>query len=101
MLILIITICSVENSIAQTSDILILKKGNKTKARYYSGTHINFTAQNGAYRDAEITQIKNDSIYLQEFLVRRLPTTFGTYILDTAGSFRYVYHYNQIKNILL
>ncbi|MEO7263630.1 MAG: hypothetical protein ABIW38_01900 [Ferruginibacter sp.] len=88
-----------QNIIAQTSDVLVLKKGSKSIARYYSGTHISFTTNNGAYRDAEITQIKNDSIYLQEFLVRRLPTTLGFYILDTAGSFRFVYHYNQIKNM--
>ncbi len=87
------------NIIAQTSDILVLKKGSKSIARYYSGSHINFTTNNGAYRDAEITQIKNDSIYLQEFLIRRLPTTLGFYIFDTAGSFRFVYHYNQIKNM--
>lgn len=83
----------------QASDIIILKKGRKAIARYYSGTHINFTADNGAYRDAEIVQIKNDSIYLQEFLIQRIPTTLGFYITDTAGSFRYVYHYKQIRNI--
>ncbi len=88
-----------QNIIAQTSDILVLKKNSKSIARYYSGSHISFTTTNGAYRDAEITQIKKDSIYLQEFLIRRLPTTLGFYILDTAGSFRFVYHYNQIKNM--
>jgi hypothetical protein len=84
---------------AQTSDILVLKKGSKSIARYYSGSHISFTADNGAYRDAEITRIKNDSIFLQEYLIRRIPTTLGFYINDTAGSFRFVYHYNQIKNM--
>ena len=84
---------------AQPSDILVLKKGEKTIARFYAGTHINFTAFNGAYRDAEITRIQNDSIYLQEFLIQRLPTNLGFYIYDTAGSFRYVYHYKEIASM--
>lgn len=99
ILILLIAVCIIENSIGQSSDILLLKKANKTIAHYYAGTHISFTSTTGAYRDAEITQIKNDSLFLQEYLIRRLPTTLGFYITDTAGSFRFVYHYNQVKNM--
>ena len=83
---------------AQSSDFIILKKGNKTIRNIYSGTSIQFVSTSGAYRDALIVAIENDSIYLQEFLVRRLPTVYGTYINDTAGSFRYTYHYNEIKS---
>jgi hypothetical protein len=83
-------------SFSQSSDFLILKKKNKTIRNIFAGSNIEFVSTNGAYRDAYITGIKNDSIYLQEFVVNRIPTTFGTYMLDTAGSFRYIYHYNQI-----
>lgn len=81
---------------SQSSDFIILKKKNKTVRNIFAGSNIEFMTTGGAYRDAYITGIKNDSIYLQEFVVNRVPTTFGTYMLDTAGSFRYVYHYNQI-----
>ena len=81
---------------AQSSDFIILKKKDKTIRNIFAGSNIQFISTNGAYRDALINAIKNDSIYLQEFVVNRIPTTFGTYMLDTAGSFRYVYHYNQI-----
>jgi hypothetical protein len=84
------------NCVAQSSDFLILKKGNKTIRNIYAGTSIQFVSTGGAYRDALVTSIKNDSIYLQEFLVRRLPTVYGSFINDTAGSFRYTYHYNQV-----
>lgn len=98
MLILIIAAVAFKDASAQSSDILLLRKGHKTIARYYAGRHISFTAENGAYRDAEITAIRKDSIYLQEFLIQRIPTTLGFYITDTAGSFRFVYHYQQIKH---
>ena len=83
---------------AQSSDFLILKKKNKTFKYYYSGSNIEFVSTNGAYRNALITAIKNDSLYLQEFYVVRVPTTIGTYILDTTGSFSFAYHYNQIHS---
>lgn len=83
-------------SFSQSSDFIILKKKNKTIRNIFAGSNIEFVTTGGAYRDAYITGIKNDSIYLQEFVVNRIPTTFGTYMLDTAGSFRYIYHYNQI-----
>ncbi len=82
----------------QSSDFIILKKGNRAVRYFYTGTHIEFVSTNDAYRDALITAIKNDSIYLQEFYVLRMPTTYGGFILDTAGSFRYTYHYNQVKS---
>ena len=87
---------SIATAHAQPSDFIILKKKNKTIRSYYAGTQIEFVTTTGAYRNAVITRIMNDSIFLQEFIVRHVPTTMGFYITDTAGSYRYVYHYNQI-----
>ncbi len=84
---------------AQQSDFLILKKKNKTLHSYYTGTQIEFMTTTGAYRDALITGIANDTIYLQEFLIRRYQTQLGFFITDTAGSYRYAYHHNQIASI--
>ena len=86
-------------SVAQTADFMILKKHQKTITTFYSGTNIAFTAESGAFINANINSIKNDTLYLQEFVVRYSPTTIGTYIVDTAGSYHYKYHYNQIMAI--
>ncbi len=66
---------------------------------FYSGSNISFTSTNGSFITARINQVKNDTLYLQEFIIRHLPTTFGTYIIDTPGSYHYKYHYNQVKAI--
>ena len=87
------------NSFAQSADFIQLKKNNKTITTYYSGMHIAFTAESGAYIDALINGIKNDTLYVQEFIIRYLPTTIGTYIIDTAGSYHYKYHYRQVVAI--
>jgi hypothetical protein len=81
---------------AQPSDFITLKKKGRTVRSYYAGTQIEFISSNGAYRNGLINSIYNDTVHMQEFLVQRLPTTYGGYILDTAGSFRYKYHYSQI-----
>ena len=86
-------------SSAQSADFIILKKHNKTVQTFYSGTNIAFTTESGSYINALINGIKNDTLYLQEFIIRYLPTTIGTYIIDTAGSYHYKYHYTQIMAI--
>ena len=86
-------------SFAQSADFIILKKHNKTIQTFYSGTNIAFTAERGAFINATINGIKNDTLYLQEFIIRYLPTTIGTYIIDTIGSYHYKYHYTQIMAI--
>lgn len=84
------------SSFSQSSDMISLRKNNKVVQTFFKGQNIVFTTKNGAGRDALITDIKNDSIYLQEFLIMRRPTTYGGYILDTAGSFRYAYSYQDM-----
>ncbi len=83
-------------SFSQSADFIQLKKNNKTLTSFYSGMNIAFTSESGSYIDALINGIKTDTLYLQQFIVRYLPTNFGTYIVDTVGSYRYKYHYNQI-----
>ncbi len=86
-------------SFSQSADFILLKKKNKTIDKYFSGGEISFTAESGTFINAHINGIKNDTLYLQEFIIRYLPTTFGTYIIDTVGSYRYKYHYKQIAAI--
>lgn len=82
---------------AQQADFIILKKHNKKVSTWFAGDNIAFMSTGGNYIDAHIDGIKNDTLYLQEFIVRRLPTIYGAYMNDTAGSYHYKYHYNQIK----
>lgn len=63
---------------------------------FYAGSNIEFVTNTGAYRNAVITNIKNDSIFLKEYIINRIPTTLGFYVVDTAGSYHYDYSYKQI-----
>lgn len=83
-------------SYGQSADFIVLKRKGKTVQTFFKGSHIEFITAAGAYRNAEINDIKSDSIFLQEFLVRRVLTTLGFFINDTAGSFRFQYSYKDI-----
>jgi hypothetical protein len=95
----ILCICASLSTKAQSADFIILKKKNKTIQTYYAGTQIEMMTVHGVYKNALINRIHNDTLYLQEFLVRQVVTQFGFYVTDTAGSYRYAYHYKDIKSI--
>ncbi|MBK7885042.1 MAG: hypothetical protein IPJ81_15610 [Chitinophagaceae bacterium] len=82
---------------AQNADFIVLKKNGKTVNSYFTGTNIAFSTHTGAYVDAYIYGIKNDSLFLQEFIIQQVPTHLGVFIIDTLGSYHYKYHYSQIK----
>lgn len=81
---------------AQQSDFIILKKKSKTVQMFFKGSQIEFLTTSGAYRNAIITEIKNDSIYLKEYIINIVPSTLGFFFTDTVGSYRYAYNYKQI-----
>lgn len=83
----------------QNADFIQLKKRGKTVTVFYSGMNISFTTTSGSNITALINGIQHDTLYLQEFIVQYIPTNIGTYIIDTLGSYRYTFHYNQVAAI--
>ncbi|MBC7890235.1 MAG: hypothetical protein H7Z13_20360 [Ferruginibacter sp.] len=83
----------------QSSDVILLKRNNKTIKRYFAGTAIDLTTTTGAYISANIIKIKNDSLFLKQYVIRQTPTQLGVYVLDTVTTYYYKYHYNQVKVI--
>jgi hypothetical protein len=95
----IIFFLSAVQCFAQPSDFIILKKKDKTIARYYADMDINFTTNTGAYMNGRIQRIKNDTLFLKEYLVRTAMTQLGVYVLDTVATYYHQYHYNQVYAI--
>jgi len=46
--------------------------------------------------DGQIYAMQHDTVYLQEFLIQRAVTSFGSIITDTVGSFKHKYSYKDI-----
>jgi hypothetical protein len=87
------------NGFGQSSDVMLLKKHNKTINRYFSGTDIDLVTTTGVSLNAYITHINNDTLFLKQFVVRQTATMLGVFILDTLTTYYYQYHYNQIRSI--
>jgi len=81
---------------SQSADFISLKKNSRTVKSYYAGSQIEFVSASGAYRNAMIERIANDTLHLREYIVSRVPTQLGFYIIDTLGSYHYAYHYRDI-----
>jgi hypothetical protein len=98
-ILLIIFLLTARQTFCQSADFILFKKKHRTIGTYYAGNNIAFTNQQGNYIEALITKIKNDTLFLRQFIVQQVPTTLGVYVLDTVSSYRYQYHYSEIKAI--
>lgn len=81
---------------AQNSDILLLRKGNRTIRSFFKGSQIEFYTQEKTFVSAVVDSIKRDSLFLLYYDAQMVPTAFGGMVLDTLG----VYTMNfSLKNI--
>ncbi len=83
------------------NNILILKKGDKTIQKFFSGTNINFTTNDGMPVNGIIKQITTDSIYLINYVVRKLQRADGGIIFDTAGRYNLMFSLQNIGSFPL
>lgn len=83
---------------AQASDFMLFKKKGITKKTYFTGSTIVFTSKSGANIEANILAIRNDSLFLRQYITRPVMTQLGVYVLDTSFYY-YQYHYRDIAAI--
>ena len=93
--VLIIGIFSFFSNVAQSSDLLILKKNGHTLKTFFPGDEIIFNTST-RYYDAFIQRINHDSIFLIQYDVKQVPTSLGIYILDTLGKYPFAVNYKEI-----
>ncbi len=95
LFVLFIGIFSFFFTAGQSSDLLILKKNNRTLQTFFPGNEIIFNTST-RYFDAYIQSINHDSLFLIQYDVRQVPTSLGVYILDTLGTYPFAINYKEI-----
>lgn len=90
----LINLCSIYCA-AQPSDLLILKKNNRTLQTFFPGNEITFKTSSGYY-GGTIKSINRDSLFLIQYDVRQIPTNLGVYVLDTVATYPFAVNYKQI-----
>lgn len=85
---------------AQPSDYIVLKKkNNRTLKTYFPGTFLSAVTYTGFTLNGVIRQIKNDSVFIEQWEVRQVPTQFGVPALDTIV-YTIRMHYQEIRQYL-
>ncbi len=82
-------------SVMGQSDLLVLKKKNRTIQSFFPGSEMMFYT-NLRYYDAYVTSIEKDSIFLVQYDVRQVPTNLGVYMLDTVAKYYFSISYKDI-----
>lgn len=94
LIITVLLITSVLYCSAQ-SDLLILKKNNRTIQSFFPGSEIKFSTDT-RYYDAYITSIERDSVFLIQYDIRQVMNSIGILVTDTVASYRFGVNYRDI-----
>lgn len=79
------------------SDLLILKKNNRTHQTFFPGTEMTFSTASRSY-NAYVTSIERDTVFLIQYDIRQVPTNLGIYMLDTVARYRFGVNYHDITS---
>ena len=97
-LLFLIVIFVYHAGISQPSDFIILKKDQHTIKSFFAGTNISFRTSDGDYA-GEITAVKKDSLFINQYDIRQVPTNLGVYVIDTVATYRLAVNYRDIIKI--
>jgi len=79
------------------SDMVVLRnKQNHTIKSYFSGMPIDFGDRGGREVSGIVRKIEHDTLYIQQYDIRRGYTQWGTSVMDTITSYLLRYHFNEI-----
>jgi hypothetical protein len=100
LLIFIFCCCMQYGVGAQVSDYISVRKPNgRTVKNFMAGLPIIFETKTGTRLDGWIKEVRNDSIVMREYIVRKVMTNWGVFVLDTAGSLLHAVHFKDIGRI--
>lgn len=79
-------------------DLLLLRKHDKTVRHISEGAEIAFATAT-RYFDAIVEGVANDSLYLLQYDIRKVPTTLGFFMFDTVATYHFGVPYRDIISI--
>ncbi len=98
LLLTVLLLTSFSYSFAQ-SDLLVLKQRKQTIQTWVPGSLINFQFSSKQWIQGIIKTIRNDSILIEQIVIRQVPNQFGFPTIDTAKLGILKLHVNEIYGI--
>jgi hypothetical protein len=101
-ILLIVVLCGLHaQSIAQGSDMIVLKKGkNKTLKTWLAYSQVHFITIAGNEVRGTVKKIEKDSLFIQIYDERKNYTPWGTSFWDTIAIGLSRYHYKEIREVI-
>ena len=84
--------------LSQPFDFVVLKKDQRTIKSFFAGSNIGLATEKGYY-SGKIISIKKDSLFIEQYDIRQVPTNLGVYMLDTMATYRLAFNYKEIIKI--
>ena len=83
-------------SFSQTSDFMVLRRGDKTIQTFFPGSYINFQLDDSQWLEGKIIKILKDSIFIDQQKTQRGITYWGTQTIETINLGLLKYGINEI-----
>lgn len=97
LLLFICCLYMVKGAPAQVPDFVSIRKANgRTVKNIMKGMYVSFATKSGTWLEGPVHDIRNDSVIIQQFVVRKVMTNLGIPVLDTLGSVLQPVHYAHI-----
>ena len=93
---LLLIICTLFGVAHGQNDLLLLRKHNKTIRQFYPDMNIDFYVDGKQLISGQIASIKNDSLYLNQFDVRRGFTEWGSFYYDTITTYHLAFAFKDV-----
>lgn len=91
--------CSLFLAAHAQTDLLVLKKREKTIQTWSSGSYIIFRFSSGQWIEGFVRKVQNDSIWLNQVQINRLFNNWGFYTFDTSRVGIMKFHVHEIMAV--
>jgi len=92
----LLILCLFVGSAYGQNDLLLLRKNNKTVRQFYPGMNIDFFVDGPQLISGQINSIVDDSLYLNQFDIRRGYTGWGSVFFDTVTTYHLAFSFKDI-----
>ena len=86
-------------SYAQIGDMIAIKKKNRTIQSFYKGAQVSFINTNGEWVNCRVSEVRDDSLFYNDIIIRQTATQWGGLRLDTFTLKKQGIHFSEIAGI--
>jgi hypothetical protein len=90
--------CISNLAFSQAADFIVVKKGKQNYATFMKGAPARFYTS-GEYIESRVMDIRDDSLFFKQIIIRQVPTAWGVYQLDTVATPVRSIHFKDITAI--